>query len=117
MRGTLTPTRTGPADPEAFFAFAEAQGWGDGLPLIPPTEERVQAMLDSDAAAARDVVGVVEPRRGEATVEKIAVNAVLAGCPPDVLPGRARRGARRCASRASTSTRSTRRPAAPRRRS
>ena len=95
MRGTLTSdTHAVPADAEAFFAFAEARGWGDGLPLIPPTAERVQAMLETVDEPPEAVVGVVEPRRGEATVEKIAVNAVMAGCPPEYFPGRRGGGAR-----------------------
>ena len=87
MRGTLlSETQPAPSDPEAFLAFAERQGWGDGLPLIPPTPVRVQAMLDFVAESPHEVVGLVEPRRGEATVEKIAVNAVMAGCRPEHLP-------------------------------
>ena len=86
-RGTLTSElRTVADDPEALFAFVEAQGWGDGFPVIAPTETRVQAMLETTPLAPSTVVGVVEPRRGEATVEKIAVNAVLAGCVPEVFP-------------------------------
>jgi hypothetical protein len=86
-RGTLlSQLRTVPDDPAAVFEYVEAQGWGDGLPVIPPTEARVQAMLDATPLPPAHVVGVVEPRRGEATVEKIAINAVLAGCPPAVLP-------------------------------
>src|SRR5262249_58748380 len=54
--------------------------------VIPPTEERVQAMLDGTPLPPSHVVAVVEPRRGEATVEKIAVNAVMAGCAPAVFP-------------------------------
>ena len=87
MRGTLTSeTHAVPSDPEAFLALAESRGWGDGLPMIPPTPERVQAMLETVDEPPAGVVGVVEPRRGEATVEKIAVNAVMAGCPPVCFP-------------------------------
>jgi hypothetical protein len=86
-RGTLTSElRSVADDPEAVLAYVEAQGWGDGLPVIPPTEARVQAMLEATPLAPAHVVGVVEPRRGEATVEKVAVNAVLAGCRPDCFP-------------------------------
>jgi hypothetical protein len=86
-RGTLTgELRTVPDDPEAVFAYVEAEGWGDGLPVIPPTEARVQAMLEATPLPPHHVVGVVEPRRGEATVERIAVNAVLAGCEPAAFP-------------------------------
>lgn len=75
-----------PNDPLEFLEHAERLGWGDGLPLIPPTEERVQAMLDSVTQPPQTVVGLVEPRRAEATIEKIAVNAVLAGCKPESFP-------------------------------
>jgi hypothetical protein len=86
-RGTLvSERRTVSDDPEAVFAFVEAAGWGDGLPVLPPTELRVQAILDATPLPPGHVVGVVEPRRGEATVEKIAVNAALAGCPPACFP-------------------------------
>jgi hypothetical protein len=87
MRGTLTSElHSVPSDAEGFFAFAETQGWGDGLPLIPPTPERVQAMLETVDEPPETVAGVVEPRRGAATVEKIAINAVMAGCPPPCFP-------------------------------
>jgi hypothetical protein len=87
MRGTLTSeTHEIIADPEAFLELAERQGWGDGLPLIPPTEERVQAMLEHAEGAPDAVVAVVEPQRGDATLEKIAINAVLAGCRPEYFP-------------------------------
>src|SRR2546430_24611 len=86
-RGTLVsdlPTVPGAA--AALLDFVEQQGWGDGFPVIPPTEARVQAMLEATPLLPAHVIGVVEPRRGEATVEKIAVNAVLAGCRPDYFP-------------------------------
>jgi hypothetical protein len=62
-------------------------GWSDGLPIIPPTEERVSRMLS--AIGNRDpqeVVAILPPRMGAATMEKIAINAVMAGCLPDYLP-------------------------------
>jgi hypothetical protein len=87
MRGTLlSDSFSVPSDAESFFAFAEAQGWGDGLPLVPPTEARVQEMLETVDEAPGAVIGVVEPRRGEATAEKVAVNAVMAGCVPACFP-------------------------------
>jgi hypothetical protein len=86
-RGTLvSDLRTVPDDPLAVFEYVEAQGWGDGFPVIPPTEARVQAMLEATPLPPAHLIGVVEPRRGEATVEKIAVNAVLAGCAPAAFP-------------------------------
>ena len=85
-RGTLTSElRSIADDPQAVFAFVESQGWGDGFPVIPPTEARVQAMLEATPLPPGHLVGVVEPRRGEATVEKIAINAVMAGCVPQAF--------------------------------
>src|SRR3954471_18399284 len=87
MRGTLlSEALSVPDDPAAFFAFAEARGWGDGLPLLPPTADRVQAMLDTVDESPGEVIGVVEPRRGDATTEKVAINAVMAGCPAACFP-------------------------------
>ena len=62
------------------------RGYSDGLPLVPPTPERVVEMLDATSRDAQDVVGVVPPYDGRATVEKVAINAVMAGCPPAVFP-------------------------------
>ena len=62
------------------------QGLTDGLPVVPPTEARVRAMLDATPKPADDVVARVPPNFGAATVEKVAVNAVMAGCRPDYLP-------------------------------
>ncbi len=62
------------------------RGFSDGLPLIPPTPERVVAMLDATSRDAQELVALVPPYDGAATVEKVAINAVMAGCPPAVLP-------------------------------
>jgi hypothetical protein len=67
---------------EAMFA----RGWSDGLPLVPPTEECVLRMLQGTARDPQEVVGLVPPGLAPATVEKIAINAVLAGCLPEYLP-------------------------------
>ena len=75
--------------PEALIEYFTAKGWGDGLPLVAPTEERVDAMLRagaSEGASPDEVIAVLPPRGGEATRRAIAVNAVLAGCAPGVLP-------------------------------
>ena len=64
----------------------DARGWTDGLPLVPPTEERVLRMLDGTARDPQEVLGLVPPDFAPATVEKVAVNAVMAGCKPEYLP-------------------------------
>ncbi len=62
------------------------RGWTDGLPVVPPTEARVLAMLDGTRRAPDEVVAVVPPNLAPATVEKVAINAVMAGCRPEYLP-------------------------------
>ncbi len=62
------------------------RGWSDGLPLVPPTEARVARMLTGTTRAPDEVVAVVPPDLVECTVEKVAVNAVMAGCLPEHLP-------------------------------
>jgi hypothetical protein len=73
-------------NPETIFQLFQARGWADGLPFIPPKEERVARMLSYADRAPKEVVAVLPPRWGEATVEKIAVNAVMAGCLPQYFP-------------------------------
>ncbi len=60
--------------------------WGDGLPIIPPTEQRVEAMLRGTLRQTDEVIGLIPPRLAEATVEKIAINSVMAGCVPEHMP-------------------------------
>ncbi len=62
------------------------KGVTDGLPVIPPTRERVQRMLGGTARDPAELVGEVPPNYGRATVEKVAINAVMAGCRADYLP-------------------------------
>jgi hypothetical protein len=62
------------------------RGWTDGLPVVPPTEARVLRMLEGTTRAPDDLVAVVPPDLVECTVEKVAINAVLAGCRPEYLP-------------------------------
>jgi hypothetical protein len=62
------------------------RGWSDGLPLVPPTEARVLRMLQGTTRASSDVVAIVPPDLVEVTVEKVAINAVMAGCKPEYLP-------------------------------
>lgn len=60
--------------------------WSDGLPIVPPTRERVERMLEHTRRGRGDIVARVAPGYGAATVERIAVNCVMAGCDPEYLP-------------------------------
>jgi hypothetical protein len=60
--------------------------WSDGLPIVPPTIDRVEAMLARAGRPPDDVIGVLKPKNLQATVWKIAVNAVMAGCRPEYMP-------------------------------
>jgi hypothetical protein len=71
-----------PDDVEWFFE----RGLTDGLPVVPPTRERVERMLAGTRRRPDEVLGEVPPNYGRATVEKVAVNAVMAGCRPEYLP-------------------------------
>jgi len=73
-------------DVAEFTRFTMARGWGDGLPAIPPTEERVRAFLDANNRYADEVICTLPPTHADCTVEKIAVNAVMAGAPAASLP-------------------------------
>ncbi len=64
---------------------AHARGWTDGLPIVPPTPERVLAALDRIGAAPDEVLGEFESRHKIITMEKVAINAVMAGCLPEHL--------------------------------
>ncbi len=66
--------------------FLFDQGFTDGLPVVPPTPERVIRMLGGTDCDPQDVVATIPPNLAPATVEKIAINAVLAGCRPEYLP-------------------------------
>ena len=67
---------------EAFFD----RGWTDGLPIVPPTEARVLAMLEGTTRDPQEIVAVVPPDLAPCTVEKVAINAVMAGCKREYLP-------------------------------
>ena len=70
----------------AINRLYQERGWTDGLPVVPPTEEAVAAMLRYTDRQPRDVIAVLPPRQGEATMERMAINAVMAGCRPEFLP-------------------------------
>ena len=64
----------------------EALGWTDGLPVIPPTEASVRAFLEHAGLASGYVVGVYGDRATAITAEKVAINAVMAGCRAEYMP-------------------------------
>ena len=63
-----------------------ARGVTDGLPVVPPTEERVKRMLAATDRDPQELLGTIGPNYGRATVEKIAINAVMAGCHQSYFP-------------------------------
>ena len=73
-------------EPETLLRELAAHGWGDGLPVVAPTPERVDTMLTAATGDPDEPLAVLQPRRGLVTRRAVAVNAVLAGCTPDVFP-------------------------------
>ena len=73
-------------DGEDEFEATFERGWSDGLPVVPPTQKRVLRMLSGTARDPKEIVGLCPPNLIPLTVEKIAINAVMAGCKPEYLP-------------------------------
>ena len=73
-------------DPDTIYELFEKHGWGDGLPLVAPTDKRVNEMLSHIEVSPEEVLTVLPPRGGSATFRSVAVNAVLAGCKPEYFP-------------------------------
>ncbi|HEY0520300.1 MAG TPA: thioredoxin family protein, partial [Ilumatobacteraceae bacterium] len=84
--GALRSRRIELADLDDEMEVLFDRGVTDGLPVTPPTEQRVLRMLDGTTLAADEIVAVVAPDLVEVTVEKIAINAVMAGCLPEYMP-------------------------------
>jgi hypothetical protein len=74
-----------PEDADDFDQFCIARRWSDGLPLRPPTLDKVERMIAASGRAPDEIVAVVQPGFGAATVEGIAINAAMAGCRPEYL--------------------------------
>ncbi|MCY4018813.1 MAG: thioredoxin family protein [Chloroflexi bacterium] len=74
------------AEMEDVHELMFERGWSDGLPLVPPSEDRVLRMLSGTSRAPDEIVGVIPPDQVPCTVEKVAINAVMAGCKPEYLP-------------------------------
>jgi hypothetical protein len=73
------------ADVDEFEFFLE-KPWSDGLPVVTPTEARVQRMFTGTRRAPNDLLGLIPPALEPATVSDIAIHAVMAGCKPTYLP-------------------------------
>jgi len=73
-------------DWDTINSHYQSNHWSDGLPMVPPTLDRVQRMLEHCQGHPQDVVARLAPVLGPATLELIAVNAVMAGCPPSLMP-------------------------------
>ena len=86
MLATLTSKRHRVEDVADAIEFCFQQGWTDGLPVIPPTADRVQTMLEAARLDPKQEIGYVAHRDVGITAEKVAINAVMAGCKPEYLP-------------------------------
>ena len=71
---------------DAIQDYCSEQGWTDGLPVVPPTEDLVRRMLLAYGEDPALSLGVIQPRNAKVTMEKLAVNAVMAGCRPEYFP-------------------------------
>src|SRR5258708_10932136 len=70
----------------AAVEFCFEQKWTDGLPVVPPTPDAVERILDYLKRDPQEVVGIIQPRDGIATIETIAINCVMAGFKPAYIP-------------------------------
>ncbi|PYM34238.1 MAG: hypothetical protein DME15_09245 [Candidatus Rokuibacteriota bacterium] len=86
MPGTLTSKRYRVEDVADPIEFCFQQGWTDGLPVVPPTAERVGALLEAARLDPKQEIGFVAHRAVSVTAEKVAINAVMAGCRPEYMP-------------------------------
>ncbi len=84
--GRLSARRITLGELEDDIEAGYARGWSDGLPVVPPTPERVLRMLAGTRRDPAEVLGIVPPDLVPVSVEKVAINAVLAGCLPEYLP-------------------------------
>ena len=86
MTTQLTSKRYAVEDPAHAIEFCYQQGWTDGLPVVPPTERAVGAMLDAAGLEPDKEVCFITNRQVAVSAEKVAVNAVMAGCLPEYMP-------------------------------
>ncbi|HUJ75183.1 MAG TPA: hypothetical protein VL359_10010, partial [bacterium] len=86
MSASNTPALGAAQDAQALIEAYYARGWTDGLPVVPPSEAAVGDMLAAVGLKGREVVGEVAARHAVVTADKVAINAVLAGCLPEYMP-------------------------------
>ena len=84
--GTLRAATLDVADAFEANELYQERGWTDGLPIVPPTADRVARFLEAGGLDAEDVIGVERVRQRPLTAGKVAINAVMAGCRPDYMP-------------------------------
>ncbi len=78
--------RDGDCSPAELIEAYYQRGWTDGLPVVPPTEKSIAEMLGGAGLRGEEVIGEIRERNVAVTAEKLAINAVLAGCRPEYLP-------------------------------
>jgi hypothetical protein len=83
---TLKSKKYEAMDIDEFTEMAYREGWTDGLPVLPPTEKAVMAIVDYLGRDPAEVVGVLSSAEGIASIEKIAINCAMAGCKPAYVP-------------------------------
>jgi hypothetical protein len=86
MPATLTSQRYKVESVDAAMELCYAKGWSDGLPVVPPTEPAVRAMLEAARLAPDARIAHLSQRAVSITAEKVAINAVMAGCRPEYMP-------------------------------
>jgi hypothetical protein len=86
MPTQLASKRYAVEDLNHAIEFCYRQGWTDGLPVVPPTEPAVRAMLEAAGLEPGQQIAFITNRQVAVSAEKIAVNAVMAGCPPEYMP-------------------------------
>src|SRR5690349_17907533 len=74
------------SDLDSAIELCYTNGWTDGLPVVPPTAERIKAMLDAAGLEPDRQLAFIENRQVSVTAEKVAINAVLAGCKAEYMP-------------------------------
>ncbi len=86
MESTQPIPVTDPAAAAEWIEYYYEQGWSDGLPLVPPTEDSVRATLRAMGLSGKEIIGAIAERNVAVPAEKVAINAVMAGCLPAYFP-------------------------------